>query len=311
MDLCQLRTFTLGKTSKKKSASSISDIPPLKLKIDGKKRQFDINNHKLPDWIDDGDLTSGGFPYTEKMPKDDYADTLEKLQIELVKMQSWLHETGGRVISVFEGRDAAGKGGTIFNLRQYMNPRSARNVALPKPSETERTQWYFQRYVAHFPSAGEFVTFDRSWYNRAGVEPVMGFCTPEQHESFLEEAPGFERMIVADGIYFFKFWLNIGQIMQLKRFHDRRHSPLKNWKFSPIDIAGVEKWDEYTKARDGMMARTHTAHAPWTIVRSNDKRRARIAVIRRILLNLPYTDRDLTVIGNEDSLIIGNGPDFI
>lgn len=311
MDLCQLRTFTLGKDSKKKSTPSKSDIAPLKLKIDGKKRQFDINNPKLPDWIDDGDLTSGGFPYTEKMPKDEYADTLEKLQIELVKMQSWLQETGGRVISVFEGRDAAGKGGTIFSLRQYMNPRTARNVALPKPSEVERSQWYFQRYVSHFPSAGEFVTLDRSWYNRGGVEPVMGFCTPEQHESFLEEAPGFERMIVADGIYFFKFWLNIGQTMQLKRFHDRRHSPLKNWKFSPIDIAGAEKWDEYTKARDGMMARTHTAHAPWTIVRSNDKRRARIAVIRRILLSLPYADRDLAIIGNEDSLIIGNGPDFI
>lgn len=301
----------LGKDSKKKSTSSKPEIAPLKLKIDGKKRKFDINNPKLPDWIDDGDLTSGGFPYTEKMPSDEYAETLEKLQIELVKMQSWLQETGGRLMSVFEGRDAAGKGGTIFNLRQYMNPRSARNVALPKPSETERTQWYFQRYVSHFPSAGEFVTFDRSWYNRGGVEPVMGFCTPDQHESFLEETPGFERMIVADGIYLFKFWLDIGQTMQLKRFHDRRHSPLKNWKFSPIDIAGAEKWDEYTKARDSMMARTHTAHAPWTVVRSNDKRRARIAVIRRILLSLPYTGRDLTVIGNEDSLIIGNGPDFI
>jgi polyphosphate kinase len=311
MDLCQLRKITLSKDSKKKSASSKGEIASLKLKIDGKKKRFDINNPKLPDWIDEGALTSGDFPYTDKMPKDDYAETLEHLQIELVKMQSWLQETGGRVISIFEGRDAAGKGGTIFNLRQYMNPRTARNVALPKPSETERSQWYFQRYVSHFPSAGEFITFDRSWYNRGGVEPVMGFCTPEQHEIFLDETPGFERMIVADDVYFFKFWLNIGQIMQLKRFHDRRHSPLKNWKFSPIDIAGAEKWDEYTKARDQMMARTHTAHAPWTVVRSNDKRRARIAVIRRILLSLPYKDRDLTAIGNEDSLIIGSGPDFI
>lgn len=301
----------MGKDSKNRSASSKAESASLKLKIDGKKKHFDINNPKLPDWIDEGALTSGDFPYTEKMPKDDYAETLEHLQIELVKMQSWLQETGGRVISIFEGRDAAGKGGTIFNLRQYMNPRTARNVALPKPSETERSQWYFQRYISHFPSAGEFITFDRSWYNRGGVEPVMGFCTPEQHEIFLDETPGFERMIVADDIYFFKFWLNIGQIMQLKRFHDRRHSPLKNWKFSPIDIAGAEKWDEYTKARDQMMARTHTAHAPWTVVRSNDKHRARIAVIRRILLSLPYKDRDLTVIGNEDSLIIGSGPDFI
>lgn len=301
----------MSKDSKKKSASSKLEIEPLKVKIDGKKHRFNIENPKLPDWIDEGALASGNFPYTDKMPKDEYAETLEQLQIELVKMQSWLQETGGRVISVFEGRDAAGKGGTIFSLRQYMNPRNARNVALPKPSETEHSQWYFQRYVSHFPSAGEFLTFDRSWYNRAGVEPVMGFCTPEQHESFLDEAPGFERMIVADGVYYFKFWLNIGQVMQLKRFHDRFHSPLKNWKFSPIDIAGAEKWDEYTKARDTMLARTHTAHAPWTVVRSNDKRRARIAVIRRILLNLPYKDRDLSVVGNEDSLIIGSGPDFL
>jgi len=283
----------------------------LKLKIGGKKRSFNIDDPKLPAWIEDGALESGGFPYAEKMPNDEYAETLEQLQVELVKMQYWQQETGRRVMAVFEGRDAAGKGGTIFNLRQYMNPRNARNVALPKPSETERGQWYFQRYVSHFPTTGEFVTFDRSWYNRGGVEPVLGFCTPEQHESFLEETPGFERMVVADDIHFFKFWLNIGQIMQLKRFHDRRHSPLKNWKFSPIDIEGAEKWDDYTKARDEMMARTHTAYAPWTVVRANDKRRARIAVIRRILLSLPYKGRDIDVIGNEDSLIIGAGPGFL
>jgi polyphosphate kinase len=192
-----------------------------------------------------------------------------------------------------------------------MNPRSARNVALPKPSETERGQWYFQRYIAHFPTDGEFVTFDRSWYNRAGVEPVLGFCTPEQHEAFLNEVPGFERMIVSDGIHFFKFWLDIGQTMQLKRFHDRRHSPLKNWKFSPIDIEGAKKWDGYTKARDQMLARTQTPSAPWIVVRANDKRRARIAVIRRILLSLPYKGRDVEAIGNEDTLIIGSGAEFV
>ncbi len=301
----------MGKDSKKKSGESQTIDTTLKLKIDGKKRTFNIDDPKLPDWIEDSALTSGDFPYTEKLPNSEYADTLERLQIELVKMQYWLQDTGGRVMCVFEGRDAAGKGGTIFNLRQYMNPRSARNVALPKPSETERGQWYFQRYVSHFPTTGEFLTFDRSWYNRAGVEPVLGFCTPEQHESFLEEVPRFERMIVADGIHFFKFWLNIGQTMQLKRFHDRRHSPLKNWKFSPIDIEGAKKWDDYTKARDKMFGRTHTEHAPWTIVRANDKRRARIAVIRRILLSLPYKGRDLDVIGNEDALIIGSGPGFI
>lgn len=311
MALCQLRMNELGKDSKKTSQRPGQGKSTLKLKIDGKKRSFNIDDPKLPVWIEDGALESGDFPYTEKMPKDEYAETLEKLQIELVKLQYWLQDTGGRVMAVFEGRDAAGKGGTIFNLRQYMNPRSARNVALPKPSETERGQWYFQRYVSHFPTTGEFVTFDRSWYNRAGVEPVLGFCTPEQHETFLEEAPGLERMVVADDIHFFKFWLDIGQIMQLKRFHDRRHSPLKNWKFSPIDIMGAEKWGDYTKARDQMFARTHTPYAPWTIVRSNDKRRARHAVIRRILLSLPYKGRDLDLIGNEDALIIGSGPGFL
>lgn len=301
----------MGKDSKKNTDKPVSGDTTLKLKINGKKRTFNIDDPKLPDWIDDGDLASGGYPYRDKLPSDEYAKTVDQLQIELVKMQYWLQDTGNRVVCLFEGRDAAGKGGTIFTLRQYMNPRSARNVALPKPSETERGQWYFQRYVSHFPTTGEFVTFDRSWYNRAGVEKVLGFCTPEQHESFLEEVPGFERLVVADGIHFFKFWLDLGQLMQLKRFHDRRHSPLKNWKFSPIDIEGAKRWDDYTKARDEMLARTHTAYAPWTIVRANDKRRARIAVIRRILLSLPYKGRDLDVIGNEDALIIGSGHEFL
>lgn len=300
----------MGKDSKKRSDAQSAN-PPLKLKVEGKKRTFDIDDPELPDWIGKSALTSGDFPYNEKMPEDEYEEILERLQIELVKMQYWLQDTGGSVICLFEGRDAAGKGGTIFSLRQYMNPRTARNVALPKPSETERGQWYFQRYIAHFPTDGEFVTFDRSWYNRAGVEPVLGFCTPAQHEAFLNEVPGFERMIVSDGIHFFKFWLNIGQTMQLKRFHDRRHSQLKNWKFSPIDIEGAKKWDAYTEARDQMLARTHTAHAPWTVVRANDKRRSRIAVIRRILLNLPYKGRDIDAIGEEDALIIGTGPGFI
>jgi polyphosphate kinase len=311
MALCQLRKNDVGKDSKKKSDEPQAIDTTLNLKIDGKKRIFTIDDPKLPDWIADGALASGNFPYAEKMPSKEYAETVELLQIELVKLQYWLKDKGSRVISVFEGRDAAGKGGTIFTLRQYMNPRAARNVALPKPTETERGQWYYQRYISHFPTTGEFITFDRSWYNRAGVEPVLGFCTPEQHQSFLAETPGLEHMIVADGTHFFKFWLDIGQIMQLKRFHDRRHSPLKNWKFSPIDIEGAKKWDEYTKARDTMFARTHTAHAPWTIVRANDKRRARIAVMRRILLSLPYKGRDISVIGKEDPLIIGSGPEFI
>jgi len=282
----------------------------IKIKVGGKEREFDIDDPKLPDWVEKNKLTSGGYPYDHKMKRKEYEATLALLQVELVKAQAWMQKSGERVLALFEGRDAAGKGGTIFVMRQYMNPRTARNVALPKPTETEQGQWYFQRYVAHFPTSGEFVTFDRSWYNRAGVEPVMGFCTPEQHARFLAEVPHFERMIRNDGIHFFKFWLNIGREMQLDRFHDRRHSKLKSWKFSPIDIAGVAKWDDYTRARKEMMERTHSDAAPWTVIRSNDKRRARLAAIRRVLLSLPYEGRDLEVIGQEDDKIIG-GPDLL
>ncbi len=275
------------------------------------KKKFDIDDPKLPDWIEEGALQSGGYPYTSKMKSDEYQETLTRLQIELVKLQSWLQSSGERVVTIFEGRDAAGKGGTIFTMREYMNPRTARNVALTKPTETERGQWYFQRYVAHFPTAGEFITFDRSWYNRAGVETVMGFCTPAQLETFLVETPDFERMIVTDGIHLFKFWLDIGQEMQLKRFHERRHSPLKHWKFSPMDVAGISRWDEYSAALNVMLERTDTGYAPWTIIRSNDKRRARLAAIRRILLTLPYEGRDLAAIGSEDQSIIGRGAEFL
>jgi polyphosphate kinase 2 len=280
---------------------------PLKITVAGKQREFDVDAPDLPDWIKDNKLTAGGYPYDKKMKGEEYDAKLEQLQIELVKAQAWLQRTGRRVLALFEGRDAAGKGGTIFVLRQYMNPRTARNVALTKPTETETGQWYFQRYVTHFPTKGEFVTFDRSWYNRAGVEPVMGFCTPEQHEQFLNEAPRFEKMIRNEGIHFFKFWLDIGQETQLERFHDRRHSPLKNWKFSPIDVAGLSKWDAYTKARNQMIERTHSKEAPWIVVRANDKRRARLSTIRRILLSLPYDGRDLDVIGKEDKKIIDDG----
>jgi len=283
------------------------DIPvtPIKIVVDGKKRVFDVDDPDLPKWATDKELGAGGYPYDAKMKRKAYEAQLAMMQEELVKLQHWMQESGERVIALFEGRDAAGKGGTIFVTRQYMNPRSARNVALPKPSETERGQWYFQRYIAHFPTAGEFVTFDRSWYNRAGVEPVMGFCTPQQHELFLDEAPNFEKGVVADGIRLFKFWLSIGQETQLVRFHDRRHSPLKKWKFSPVDVAGIERWDDYTKARDQMFERTHSDHAPWTVVRANDKRRSRLAVIRRLLLSIPYEGRDLERIGEEDTQIIG------
>lgn len=293
----------------KKSPADLAES--ITFKSGGKTRVFDIDQPDLPGWMEDSTLESGGYPYREKMPRKEYEKSLEALQVELVKMQQWLKRSNNRVLALFEGRDAAGKGGTINVIRQYLNPRTARNVALTKPTETERGQWYFQRYINHFPTEGEFVTFDRSWYNRGVVEPVMGFCTPEQNERFLTETPKFEHILSENGTYFFKFWLNIGREMQLKRFHDRRHSRLKHWKFSPIDIAGMSKWDEYTKYRDLMIRRTHTDHAPWTIVRANDKRRARLEVIRKLLMSLPYDDRELDVIGTPDPGIIGYGSAFL
>ena len=289
----------------------IPDAPVVELNISGKTRTFDLDDPDLPDWVKDNAFESAGYPYEKKLKRKHYEEDLATLQAELVKADYWLQETGNRVLALFEGRDSAGKGGTIERIRENLNPRHCRGVALSKPSDVELGQWYFQRYVSHFPTAGETVLFDRSWYNRAGVEPVMGFCTPEQHEKFLEEVPDFEKMIVRDGIYFFKFWLTIGQEMQLERFHDRRHDPVKVWKLSPVDIKSLEKWDDYTKARDEMFERTHTKHAPWTVMRANDKRRARLNSIRVILHALPYDGKDEKVIGDIDRKIVGTPDDFV
>ncbi|MBS0260097.1 MAG: polyphosphate kinase 2 [Proteobacteria bacterium] len=279
--------------------------------IRGKLRSFDIDDPVLPDWVEEKKLSAGDFPYDKKMKREDYDSTLEALQVELVKVQFWLQATGKRVMAVFEGRDAAGKGGAIFATRAYLNPRYARVVALTKPTETERGQWYFQRYISHFPTAGEFVLFDRSWYNRAGVEPVMGFCTPEEHKRFLKETPRLEKMLVHEDVHLFKFWLDIGRETQIERFHDRRHSPLKCWKLSDMDIAALTKWDDYTQKRDEMLEKTHTDAAPWTVVRANDKRRARVNLIRHILLALDYEGKDKKAIGEIDGKILGSGPDFL
>ncbi len=278
------------------------------LVINGKKRVFDVDDPKLPDWVSENTLSSGDYPYDKKLKWKKYEAQLLDLQREMVKVQFWLQSTGKRVITVFEGRDAAGKGGSIRATIGALNPRVARVVALPKPSDTERGQWYFQRYIQQFPTAGEFVAFDRSWYNRAGVEPVMGFCTPAQHVDFLRAVPEFESLIVDEGIYLFKFWLNIGREMQLKRFHDRRHDPLKVWKLSSMDIAALDKWDDYAEKRNIMMETTHTMHAPWTVVRTNDKRRGRLNILRHILTSLDYEGKDLKAIGDLDPKIIGQGP---
>ena len=281
------------------------------LDIRGKSRQFDIDIPEMPGWIKDHALNSGGFPYDDKMDKQKYRKQLEKLQVELVKVQYWLKSSGKRVIALFEGRDAAGKGGMISSIRAFLNPRSAHIVALDKPTDRELGQWYFQRYIAHFPSAGEIVLFDRSWYNRAIVEPVMGFCTQQQYEDFVTAVPRFEDTLHDEGFIFFKFWLDIGREMQLKRFHDRRHEPLKVWKLSPMDIAALGKWDEYTEKRDVMLDRTHNEETPWVVVRANDKRRARINLIRHMLLSLDYDGKDKDAIGEIDDTILGFGPNFL
>lgn len=273
--------------------------------------KFDLDDPVLPEAVAEAAMQSGDFPYERRLKKSKYEDQLLALQIELVKLLAWVQDQDERLVAVFEGRDAAGKGGTIHRVRQFLNPRQARIVALPKPTDRERGEWYFQRYVDNFPTTGEMILFDRSWYNRGVVEPVMGFCKPEQTDTFLVEAPHFEHMLKRDGIRLFKIWLNIGREMQLKRFHDRRHDPLKSWKISPVDLKAIEMWDDFTRARDRMIEATHTEEAPWTIVRANDKRRARIEVIRHLLVNTPYAGKDEAVIGEVDPKIVGYGPDFL
>ncbi len=287
------------------------DIPKAQIKINGKTRGFDLDDKKLPDWISDHSMTSGGYPYDKKMKRSNYDEMLRVLQAELVKVQYWMKSENQRIICVFEGRDAAGKGGTIGAIKQNMNPRISRHVALSVPSDREKGQWYMQRYVSHFPTHGEMVLFDRSWYNRAGVEPVMGFCTPKQHEDFLKNVPDYEATIVGTGTHFYKFWLEVGQEMQLERFHDRRHDPRKTWKLSPMDVESMEKWDDYTVARDLMLEKTHTALAPWTIARTNCKRRARLNIIRHLLHRLDYEDKDNKAIGEIDENILGEGLQFL
>lgn len=271
---------------------------------------FDLENPELPEEIDESSFRSGGYPYDERMPRKTYERDLHLLQIELLKLQSWAREKGERIVIVFEGRDAAGKGGTIKRFMEHLNPRHAHVVALAKPTETEQGQWYFQRYVAHLPTAGDMALFDRSWYNRAGVERVMGFCTPAQVKKFLEEVPDFEASLVRDGIRLFKLWLTIGQAMQLKRFHARRHDPLKSWKLSPIDLASLDKWADYSSARDAMLEHTHTKAAPWTVIRSNDKRRARVNAIRHVLNSIDYSGKDKTIVAKPDPKIVGSDATF-
>lgn len=254
-------------------------------------------------------ILTPSYPYTKAWDSEAYEEDIASLQIELVKMQSWARETGQRIAVVFEGRDAAGKGGTIKRFRENLNPRAARVVALGKPTETEAGQWYFQRYIQHLPSAGEIVLFDRSWYNRGVVEHVFGFCKPAERDKWFSQVGPFEEMLVNEGITLFKIWLNVGRATQLQRFLKREKDPLKQWKLSWIDVEGLGKWDSYTTAIDETLERTHTDAAPWTIVRSDDKKRARVAAVRAVLSQLEYDGKNADLVRTPDQKICG-GPEM-
>jgi polyphosphate kinase 2 len=255
------------------------------------------------------DILNPSYPHRKQMKTKHYEHDLHRLQIELVKMQSWAKETGQRIAIVFEGRDAAGKGGTISRFRANLNPRVANVVALSKPTETEAAQWYFQRYIQHLPSGGHITFFDRSWYNRAVVEHVFGFCEVKQRTAFFKQVNDFEKMITGDGVKLFKFWLNVGRAEQLRRMLKRESDPLKQWKLSWIDVEGLSKWEDYTQAIAETFDKTHSHHAPWTIVRSDDKKRARLNAIRSVLNELSYTGKDVHNIGKIDQNVLG-GPDI-
>ncbi|MCA0206707.1 MAG: polyphosphate kinase 2 [Proteobacteria bacterium] len=248
---------------------------------------------------------SAHYPYPHRLARRPYELEKAKLQAELLKVQLWAQETGQKFVILFEGRDAAGKGGTIKRFTEHLNPRFARVVALNKPSEAERGQWYFQRYIAHLPTAGEMVFYDRSWYNRAGVERVMGFCTPEEYLEFMRQAPDLERMLVRSGIRLYKYWFSVTPDEQRRRFQERETDPLKRWKLSPIDKASLGLWDEYTAAKEAMFFYTDTADAPWTIVKSKDKKRARLNCMKHFLASLDYPGKDPEVVGQPDPLIVG------
>jgi polyphosphate kinase len=251
------------------------------------------------------DWRDGGYPYRNLMRRSSYEKEKFRLQVELLKLQAWVKETGQRVVILFEGRDAAGKGGAIKRFMEHLNPRGARVVALEKPSENERGQWYFQRYVQHLPTRGEIVLFDRSWYNRAGVERVMGFCSDAEYTEFMRQAPEFERQLVRSGVYVIKFWFSVGRKEQRRRFKEREGHPLKQWKLSPVDLASLDKWEDYTRSKEAMFFQTDTADSPWTVIKSDCKKRARLNAMRYVLHKLPYDNKDPLHIGKLDLMIVG------
>jgi polyphosphate kinase 2 len=252
-----------------------------------------------PKWRD------GRYPYKNLLSRKRYEREKYRLQVELLKLQAWVKETGQRVVILCEGRDAAGKGGAIKRMMEHLNPRGARVVALEKPSDVERGQWYFQRYIQHLPTRGEIVLFDRSWYNRSGVERVMGFCTDREYDEFMRQVPEFERHLVRSGVHLVKFWFSVSQAEQRRRFKEREAHPLKQWKLSPVDVASLDKWDDYTRAKEAMFLHCDTSDAPWTVVKSDCKKRARLNAMRYLLHRLPYANKDLAAVGAVDPLVVG------
>ena len=285
-------------TSKVGHAEELDAIADLERSLAPEGSSDTVGPDGLPAWRQ-------GYPYDEKMSRSEYEKTKRKLQIELLKLQAWVKDTDQKIAILFEGRDAAGKGGAIKRFMEHLNPRGARVVALSIPSDQERTQWYFQRYVQHLPSGGEIVFFDRSWYNRAGVERVMNYCTPQQYLEFMREAPEFERMLVNSGLHLFKFWFSVSHDEQAARFASRSNDPVKQWKLSPTDLASRDKWPAYTEAKEAMFFYTDTGDAPWTVIKSNDKKRARIEAMRALLASFDYPAKDHELVGEPDPLIVG------
>ena len=274
---------------------------------------FDIDNPEFPKALDERALKSGAspFPYDDKLKRAPYEDELQKLQLELIKLQNHVQAERERLVVVFEGRDTSGKGGCISRILERINPRHSRSVALSKPTDAERGQWYFQRYISHLPTRGDMVLFDRSWYNRAGVERVMGFCTEDEVARFLRDAPEFEALLVRDNIRFFKIYLTVGREMQLKPFHERRHDPFKQWKVTEIDLAAIGKYDDYSRAEADMLRFTHTAASPWTVINANDQRRARLEAMRVILSAIDYKGKDAKAVGATDPKITMSGAEYL
>ena len=291
---------------------TVVDIDPSQPSGDRKESPSHIfgEMRHSPEQIEDL-FRNGTYPYKTKIRRNSYEKHKEELQVELLKVQSWVKETGQRIVVIFEGRDAAGKGGTIKRFMEHLNPRAARVVALEKPTDHERGQWYFQRYVKHLPTEGEMVFFDRSWYNRAGVERVMGFCDSLEYLEFMRQVPDLERMLVRSGIRFFKFWFSVTHEEQDRRFNARSGDPLKQWKLSPIDQESQGKWNEYTEAKEAMFFYTDTADSPWTIIKSDDKKRARLNCMQHFLSELDYPGKNRHVVRGPDPLIVGSSSQVI